>query len=309
MSKLRFGLVVDAPVTGSSLKELARRAEDGGYSTLLFPDHLDTPAPLPSLATAAAATSVLRVGTLVANNGLRHPLALAHEIATADVLSGGRVELGLGAGHRRTEHDVLGLDFPSVDERVARLAEAAQLVRLLCSGEPTSFRGGYYDVVEYRLVPPPIQGARLPLLLGGNSTQLLTMAAQHADILQFTGLQRGSKRGTRPSHLTDQGLADRLAVVRLAAGNRLSRLELSIAIQHAIVTEEPAAAARRVVEQTEWSIDPDRLLESPFLLLGPRSRIMERLVSCRERFGISYFTVFASRSEKFDPVVRALGET
>lgn len=306
MRPFRFGLIAREP-GADGWADVAQQAESAGYATLLFPDHLGIAAPLVSVAAAAGATRRLRVGTLVVNNDFRHPAVLAQEIATADVLSGGRVELGLGAGHMRAEYEAIGLDFDDAPTRVARLEEAAANLRRLFAGETVTHTGDHYRIAAHRLEPRPPQGGWLPLLIGGNGTRLLSVAARQADIVQFTGFAP-RKGGTQPTltHFSAAGLADRLEVVRQAAGVRFDELELSVLMQMVLVTGDRQEAARRLIAERGWDAEPEVLLDSPFLLLGTAAEIAAQLRGYRERFGISYVCVFHGRSEGFDDVVAAL---
>jgi probable F420-dependent oxidoreductase len=309
MRPLRFGLVGREPAaTGWS--DLARRAEAVGYATLLFPDHLGIAGPLASMAAAAAVTERLRVGTLVLNNDFRHPGVLAQEVATAHLLSGGRVELGLGAGHMQAEYDAIGLPFEEAARRVERLEESASILRGLFAGEAVSHHGRYYRIHDHRLEPRPPQGGSLPLLIGGNGTRLLSTAARCADSVQFTGfLPR--EGGTKPtlSHFSANGLAERIEVVQQAAGPRFADLELSVLVQMVLVTGDRQAAADQLVAERGWDVTAAELLDCPFLLIGTVREISDQIRGHRERFGISYLTVFDGRSDGFDDVVAALAGT
>jgi probable F420-dependent oxidoreductase len=178
----RFAVNVRSAGSWSEWAEKARRLEAIGYDLLNVPDHLaDLPAPFPALVAAAAATTRLRVGTNVLNNDLRHPVLVAREAATVDLLSGGRLRLGLGAGSIRAEYEEAGLDFDRGAVRVARLAEAVAIVKGLFGGERLTFAGKYYRVRDHLIAPLPVQRPRPPLLIGGNGRRLLSLAASEAD--------------------------------------------------------------------------------------------------------------------------------
>ena len=158
--------------TATSWAEQARKVEDLGYSTLLVPDHFgDQLAPVPALMAAADATTSLRIGTLVFDNDYRHPFVLAKEAATLDLLSGGRLELGLGAGWMRTDYDESGIAYDRPGLRVDRFAEGVAVVAgLLQADGPFSFSGTHYTVTEHTLTPRPVQRPRPPLILGGGES-------------------------------------------------------------------------------------------------------------------------------------------
>src|SRR5438105_3752089 len=184
----RFGLSLMPERSGAGIAEQARWAEDHGFSTLLVADHLVPGAldPFPSLAAAAAATRHLRVGTFVVNNDLRHPVLLAREAATLDLLSDGRFELGLGAGHMESEYLEAGIPFERGRVRVERLAESVEILKTLLAGEECTFEGRHYHVRGHR-VPAPAQRPRPPFLIGGNGPRLLELAGREADAVGFTG--------------------------------------------------------------------------------------------------------------------------
>ncbi len=189
MKPFRFGVNMRTVVSATEWAARARNLEDQGYSTLCLPDHLAPMlAPLPALAIAAAATRRLRVGTMVLNNDFRHPAVLAREAATLDVLSDGRLELGLGAGHMKSEYDEAGLPFDRGGVRVERLAEAVIILKRLFDGEPVTFHGRHYQVNGHTIYPKPVQQPRPPILIGGNGPRLLTLAAAEADIVGFSGI-------------------------------------------------------------------------------------------------------------------------
>src|SRR5205085_11460798 len=154
----RFAVVsVGAPAL-DAWSGLARRAEELGYSTLVMPDRLQTPLAIhTALAVAAAVTTRLRVGSHVFVTDFRHPALVAREMATLDALSGGRVELGLGAGVSPSDYQTLGVPFDSPGTRVGRVEEAVQIMKALFSGEPVNFAGRYYTVTNLRTGVRPVQ--------------------------------------------------------------------------------------------------------------------------------------------------------
>src|SRR5438105_2109732 len=206
MKPFRFGVSVRRATSRAEWVEKARKLEDLGYSALTVPDHLaDLLAPLPALVSAAAATTSLRVGTHVLNNDFRHPVLVAREAATVDLLTDGRLELGLGAGHMQSEYDHAGLTFDPPAVRVARMTESAEIIRRLLSDEEVTFHGQHYRVEQHRSYPVPAH--RVPLLIGGNGRGVLRCAARLADIVGFTGFsQVEGAHNVNPTHFTDEGL-------------------------------------------------------------------------------------------------------
>jgi probable F420-dependent oxidoreductase len=296
MMPFRFGVNARTPGPATAWIALARRLEELGYSTLNLPDHLtDRAAPMAALAAAAAATTRLRVGTLVLNNDFRHPVLLAREASTLDWLSEGRFELGLGAGYVKAEYDEAGLRFERGSARVERLAEAVTIVTRLLAGEVVTFAGRHYQVTKHTIFPRPVQRPRPPLLVGGNGPRLLTVAAREADIVGLTGVTftRGGT-GRELSGFTAAGVDERIGIVREAAG--------------AIVTRDRRGAAAELTRR--WSeLGVDEVLESPFVLLGSVDEIVAQLVARRRRWGISYYVIFDDVVDAFAPIVDRLTGT
>jgi probable F420-dependent oxidoreductase len=294
----RFGLVWDGT---SAPMEVARRAEDAGYSALLFPDHTGMVAPLPAMAAAAAVTTRLRIGSQVINVAFRVLGQLAQEAAAIDLISDGRLELGLGAGYAAEELSSLGLLFPPVGDRVAEVARTAEVIRRLFGGETVTEASGRGRLAGYRLDPLPPQGGRVPILVGGNGDRLLSVAARHADIIQFTGFTAAPARNYR--YFNPAGLADRVEFVRAATSRDP---ELGLLVQQAEVVADPAtrAAELRVVQGGLLSVA--EAAESPFLLLGSVGQLCDRLHRLRDEHGISYFAVFDDQSSGFDAIVSRL---
>ena len=307
MRPFRFGM--NALVAGSAAEwiALARRLEELGYSTLCLPDHLtDRLAPLPALATAAAVTSQLRIGTMVLNNDFRHPVVLAREAATVDMLSEGRLELGLGAGYMKTENEQAGMRFDRGGVRVDRLGEAVTIVTRLFEGEPVTFRGRHYQVSEHTIHPRPVQRPRPPILIGGNGPRLLTLAATEADIVALSGITFGGGGLQRDmAGFCADGVDERVRLVRETAGARFEQLELSALVQRVTVTEDRRGAAEELAQR--WAgLTVDDILESPFVLLGSIDEIVDQLVARRRRWGISYYVVFRPAVDVFAPIVDRL---
>jgi probable F420-dependent oxidoreductase len=189
MRPFRFGVNVRHAKSRSEWRETARKIEDLGYATLTLPDHLsELIAPMPALVSAAEATTTLRVGTNVLNNDLRHPVLVAREAAAVDLLTDGRLQLGLGAGAIRAEYEQAGLDFDRGRTRVERLAEAVTIIKGLFTGEKFTFAGRHYHVTDHVIAPSPVQRPHPPILIGGNGPLLLALAAREADIVGLSGI-------------------------------------------------------------------------------------------------------------------------
>jgi probable F420-dependent oxidoreductase len=288
MQPFRFGY--QATTTDvEDLVRAARSAEAAGFDVFQVGDHAGTQlSPFVALAAAAAATSTIRIGTLVLNNDLRHPVAVAQEAATLDRVSDGRVELGVGAGHSYTEYAAIGLAFDPPAVRKARLAEAVEILRPLLDGQTVDHAGGHYQVVGAQTLRP-VQ-TRLPLLVGVNGHAALTHAAGHADVVALTMLGRTLEDG---QHHEMRWEAERLDatidLVRAAAGARSSQLELHALVQAVIVTDARSSVAEDLSQQLSTP-GPD-VMTTPFLCLGTHEEMAQHLLACRARWGISYFTV------------------
>lgn len=276
----RFGITNGAVADMASWTDAARRAESLGYATFLMPDTLRTPAPLPALAAAAAATSTLRVGTWVLCDSLRNPRMLAWEVASLDQLSGGRVELGLGAGRPDAEQDARRLDvaYGSPRERIDRLATSVALLRHLLDGGEDGFPGA---------------AGRVPILIAASGPRLLSYAAAHADIIAF---------GWPPTTTAEQArrLIDQ---VRDAAALRFGHLELASGL--IAVGDEQHPWLQRM------GLTPAALAANDALtvLTGPPRQMADTLLRHRDRLGLSYFTVPAQSAEAFAPVLELLTGT
>lgn len=288
----RFGVNMLALEAGDSWRRKCRRAEELGYDVLLVPDHLGMPAPFPALIAAAEATERPRVGTFVLNAGFWNPALLAREVATTDALTGGRLELGLGTGYVRAEHETAGLPWGSPGERVNHLVRTVEeLDRLL--GDPDH-------------VPQPVQRPRPPLLIGGNGPRMLRLAAAHAEIAAFTGGRQapGKPEGTLELMPADE-LAASVARYEGYAAGRPEPAERNILVQQVRNTDDRRAVAREIADR-DIGLDEDQALDAPTLLIGTPRQMAEQLREHRERFGFSYITVLDTALEEFAPVLEEL---
>ena len=304
----RFGVTVPAVAAGPAWAERARRIEQLGYAILQMPDHFrEQLAPVPALTAAALATTRLRIGSLVFSNDFRHPVALAKEAATLDVLSGGRFELGLGSGWLREEYDQAGIPFDAPGTRIERMAEAVTLVKGLLAGEPVHFTGRHYSIAGLRGTPTPIQRPHPPLVIGGGGERLLSLAAREASIVSLVPRARRDGGGLDRGDFGEAAFRQKIEWVRAAAGDRLAALELHTLIQAVVVTDRRAVAAEQLA--TRFKIGPELVLESPYVLCGTVEEICETLRRRRQTHGISYVTVFDRDLEVFAPVVERLAAT
>lgn len=287
----RFGVVVANAPSGTAFVSLARRAEELGYATLLMPDRVITGlAPLTALAVAAEATTSLRVGSYVFCNDYRHPALLAKEGATLDFLSGGRFELGLGAGVGPFGYQQLGLPFEKGDERVDRFEEALSVIKKLFTEESVHFSGKHYTITGMKGLPRPIQKPHPPIAIGATGKRMLSLAAREANSISV--MYRLPAHGIDASN---EALEQQLMWVREAAGERFESLELG--------------QLSYVLAINDNRIDGDVEGDGPPLprILMSAGQAMEHLLEQRERYGFSYIPVYGgAQMENFAPVVARL---
>ncbi|HEX3334470.1 MAG TPA: TIGR03621 family F420-dependent LLM class oxidoreductase [Acidimicrobiales bacterium] len=282
----------------------ARNAEAAGFDIFQVGDHLGAGvAPLVALSAVAAATERISLGTLVLNNDLRHPVVLAHELATLDLACGGRLEVGLGAGHSFTEYDAAGIPFDPPAVRKQRLGEAIEILRALLDGAPTTFRGRHYTL-EHATIPRPAQ-AHVPILVGVNGRSALAHAAGHADIVGLTMLGRTLPDGQHhelrwEASRLDETVAWTRAAAASASADRTVRLHALV--QAAVVTDDRTGVAADIATREHMTLDD--VLATPFLCLGTHQEMSDHLRECRRRWGIEYYTVRAI--EDFEPVIDRL---
>jgi probable F420-dependent oxidoreductase len=303
MRTLRFGLLWQGD---GSPAEAARRAEDAGYSALVFPDHTRKLSPLPAMAAAAAVTSRIRLGTQVVNVAFRPLGALAQDLAAVDVISDGRLEAGLGAGTAEGEVRSLGLPFPRPGERVREVERTLELLPRLFAGETITESPGPGRLHDFRLDPVPPQGAAVPLLVGGSRDKMLAVAARRATIVQFFGFA-AAPQGRTYQGFSPAGLTERIAYVRSQAGDRFPQIELAAMVQSAGIAADPLAAARQLGAVSSGAVTAEEALNSPFVQLGRTpAEVADQITELHETHGISYLTVFAARSAGFDKVIARL---
>jgi probable F420-dependent oxidoreductase len=302
MRPFRFGLQV-RQASADKLRTLARDAEAAGFDVISTWDHVvDGWAPLAPLLTMADCTTRLRICPLVLNNDFHHPVHLARELASIDQLSGGRLEVGIGAGHAFTEYAAVGQPFDPPAVRKVRLAEAVQILRRLLDGEEVTFTGEHYRLQRVRTLRA--RQERVPILVAVNGRRALAHAARHADIIGLAMLGRTLEDGQRHEV---RWQADRLdqtvAFIRDQAGERSAEMELNALVQVVAVTNDRLGAAQELTKQVV-GLSVEDALATPFLALGTYEDIAKHLLACRRRWGISYYTV--RELEAFAPVIERL---
>jgi probable F420-dependent oxidoreductase len=300
----RFGVNTTSIESRTMWQERARRLEAEGWSTLLVPDHLDGVSTFAPLVSAADVTSELRVGSLVINNDLFHPLRLAQEAATVDLLTDGRLELGLGSGWNQPEYELLDIAYGHPAQRAARLGHAVATVKSAWAGEVRLPVAGSAEGT--RAVLDVVQRPRIPLLIGGHGDVILTLAATEAEIVGLTGLTwTGSSLA--PTGASVDALAERVRFVRDRAGNRFDELELNILTQVVSIGGDTQTTVAQLASRL--GTEPDLVRTTPLTLIGSVPEVVDKLVAVREQLGISYVVVFDSAVDEMAPVVAKLAGT
>jgi probable F420-dependent oxidoreductase len=310
----RFGVIGEAITSRERLLEVAHRAEALGYSTLLLRDHFvaepfgDQLAPLVALTAAAGATRTLRVGRLVLDNDYRHPVVLAKELATLDVLSGGRLELGLGAGWMRSDYEQSGMPMDSPKVRVDRFEEGIRVLKNAFADGPQDFAGRHYTVTGYDGQPKPAQKPWPPFLIGGGQKRVLSIAGREADIV---GINPSIPSGQVDAEAARDGAAGRtdqkVAWVKEAAGDRFGDIELNLLVFACVVTDDRPGTIEAMAPL--FGLDPSEVQDHPHTMVGTVDQICEDLEARRERWGTSYITIQGDAMETAAPVVAKLAGT
>jgi probable F420-dependent oxidoreductase len=306
----RFGVQTSATGDLREWTDLAKRVEGHGYSTLTMPDHFDGQlAPVPALQCAADVTSSLRLGALVYDNDYKHPIVLAKELATMDVLSEGRVEIGLGAGWMASDYAQSGIPYDSPGVRVSRMIEGLAVIKGALGAEPFSFAGEHYTITGYDGLPKPVQSPP-PVLIGGGGRRVLGFAAREADIVGINAtLTSGAVDQSTFASMTAEQTDLKVQIVRDAATavGRQDDIEMNIRTFMVFITEDIDQALDSL---SGFTGAPKQVIaESPFALVGPPGKIIEELRERRRRWGFSYVIVGQNDIDPFAPVVAALSGT
>jgi probable F420-dependent oxidoreductase len=305
----RFAVQEHRASSAAVWKDKARQVESLGYSALYLPDHFtDQLGPIAALMAAADATTTLRVGSLVFDNDYRHPVVLAKEAATLDLLSDGRFDLGLGAGWLATDYEQAGIPFDAAGKRIGRLEEALKVIKGLFTGKPFSFAGEHYQVKDIEGAPLPVQKPHPPIALGGGGPRMLRLAAREADIVN---VNFDLREGRVSRKLVRTGLAEatdeKLGWIKESAGDRLGSIELSVTIFLANITDDRESVATAMA--AGFGSEPADVLEMPHFLIGTADQLVEALQRRRDRYGISFVIVPGEVDEVFAPVVARLTGT
>lgn len=296
--------------------KLAQKAEEYGFDSFMIPDHFGNQVgPIAALGALAVATDKIRIGTAVLANSFRHPAVLAKEAATIDVLSGGRLELGLGAGWMKEEFDKSGIEFESPGVRVARLEESLQILDTLLRGRECNFDGEYYKISGLTGSPRPRQGPRPPIAIGAGSPRMLALAAKYADVISVsTPISETGK--LLLSGITMEKTLERIDLIRAAAGERFDEIELNWTITMIIITDDREQTAEMALAALDQGFPPnievdtkltvEDILNSPYLAFGSFEEIADQIRAVREKTTMSYVGVFPAQMDAFAPVIAQL---
>ena len=309
MHPFRFGIQCRGPADAAGWPAHARKVEDLGWSTLTLADHFaDQLAPIPAVMAAAAATTTLRVGTMVLANDYRHPVVVAKDAATLDVLTGGRFELGIGAGWMTTDYEAAGIPLDRPGTRIERLSESLMVLRGLWSDDPCSVDGAHYRVTALDGHPKPVTPGGPPVVIGGGGERMLRLAAREADIVAVNvNLNAGVIDARAFPDGTPEVTDRKIGWIRDEAGARFDDIELQVRVHLALVTDDRAAVIDELAPG--FGLTPDEAGATPHALIGTVEEICDQLTERRERWGISYLGLSDDQLDAFAPVIARLAGT
>lgn len=305
----RFGVQLATASSATDWAEQARRAEDLGFSSLLMPDHFgDQLAPVPALMAAADATRELKIGALVHDNDYKHPVVLAKEAATLDLLSDGRLELGIGAGWMNTDYEQSGIPKDPAGVRIERLAEALDVIEGLFGEGSFDYDGKHYRITGLDGLPKPLQKPRPPFMIGGGGKRVLSLAARRADIVGIaprahTGAVDAAAAATATGPETDK----KVSWIREAAGDRYGQIEINVLLFAVVQADDPKPTYEMLAGV--FGIDASEGPEVPHVLVGTTDAMCEQLEARRERWDISYVICQGDAIDAMAPVVAKLAGT
>lgn len=277
-----------------------------GYSSLYLPDHFNEQvAPIAGLMAAADATTTLRIGWLVLDNDYRHPVVVAKESATLDLLSDGRFDLGLGAGWLKADYEQSGIPYDSPGTRIERLEEALKIIKGILAGGTYSFSGRHYTINGVQGYPPPVQKPCPPIMLGGGGRRMLSLAAREADIVHVNyNLAEGHVSAQVLSTGRAAATDEKLAWIKDAAGDRFDDIEIACTMFFASVTDDRLGVASAIAPRL--NLDPEEIPGMPHFMIGTIDQLEEDLVARRERYGISCFVFQGEVADDLAPLVERL---
>ena len=302
----RFGVQEHRAHSAQQWRDRARALESMGYAALYLPDHFgEQPGPIAALMAAADATTSLRIGSLVLDNDYRHPVVLAKEAATLDLLSDGRLDLGIGAGWMVSDYEQSGIPYDPAGTRIERLAEAVQILKKFFAGHEFSFEGKHYTIKGLQGAPLPVQKPHPRILLGGGGKRMLTLAAREGDIVH---VNYNLGEGRINPKLVQTGMAERteekLRWIKEAAGDRLDDFDLGFTVFFANITDDRDSLASTIAPS--MGFQPRDVLDMPHFLIGTLDQIEHDLRERRERYGFSHVILPGETADELAPIVERL---
>jgi len=305
----RFAVDIKGPREGLTWADTVREVESLGYSTMFVPDHFDEGlGPITAMATAAAVTTTLNVGALVFDCDYRHPAVLARELATIDLLSEGRLEVGLGAGWKKLDYEWTGITMDAPKVRVDRMTEHVRVMKALFGAEPVTFAGEHYTITDLDGSPKPFRPEGPPIIIAGGGKRVLRFAGANADIVGVNAsIHSGEIDTAAAQDALPERIDEKVAWVREGAGDRFDSLEINAWLSVAEVTDDAAGMAEMLAGI--FAATPADVLASPLTLIGSVGECAERLQARRERWGYSYTVVPADKAVDFAPLVARLAGT
>jgi probable F420-dependent oxidoreductase len=312
----RFAVQATNAAGAREWRDTARKVQDLGYSTLFLADHYLGPgpaqraartprqdlAPIAAMATAAAVTETLRIGCRVFCVDYHVPTVLAKEAATLDLLSDGRLELGIGAGWSGVEYTAMGLEFDRPGRRISKLEEVIELIKAHFDGSELAIGGEFVTVHGYAGRPRPVQRPHPPIIIGGGGRRVLGLAAREADIVSISNVPfvESNDAGLSPHEEARR----RIGYVQAAAPERFDTLEVESSPYFTEITHDPGSALAELASKTQ--IPTEVLRDHPNVLIGSPATVADVLLSRRDELGVNYVTIQQSRAEAFAPVVSRL---
>lgn len=305
----RFGLELQRPFDGMSWADSVRLVEDLGYSTMFVPDHFDEGlGPIAAMASAAAVTTTLNVGSLVFDCDFRHPAVVARELASIDQISHGRLEVGLGAGWKRLDYERSGIAMDTAKVRVERMIEHMTVLKLLFGPTPATFHGEHYTITDLHGTPKPYRPEGPKFLIGGGGKRVLSFAAQHCDIIGINAsIHSGEIDTAAAQDSLSASIDQKVSWVRAAAGEAIAEREINAWLSVAEVTDRADRLAEALAGA--FATTADEVVQSPLVLIGSSQQIAERLHERRDRWGYSYTVIPGHQAQAFAPIVRAMAGT
>lgn len=303
----RFAAMTNNAESGSEFLERVRQVEAMGYTQLAMVDHFNLSyAPVPSLTAAALTAPSLRVLATVFDNDYRNPVLLAKEMATLDQLSGGRVDVGIGAGWTKSDYDQSGVRYDPPGVRISRMVEGLEIMKGFWSGEPFNFSGEHYEIEDLRGYPAPVQKPHPPVYIGGGGKRMLSIAAREADIIGVH-VRFGPEAALTAEDATREAMVEKMGWIRDAAGDRYDNIEFALLLFTAKVTSsssETEAEASAIAGRLGISVEA--VMASPYYHVGSEDEMAENLEDLRETFGVNHFAISGASVDSFAPVAKRL---